>query len=48
VTSAPDSPRLGPIALAYVQRDSAEPGTRVEVETPAGRAAALVSASPLA
>jgi folate-binding protein YgfZ len=48
VTSAADSPRLGPIALAYVQRDSAEPGTRVEVETPAGRAAALVSASPLA
>jgi len=32
VTSAAESPRLGPIALAYVHRNHFAPGTRVEVE----------------
>jgi folate-binding protein YgfZ len=31
LTTAAISPRLGPIALAYVHRSHAEPGTRVEV-----------------
>jgi folate-binding protein YgfZ len=48
VTSAAESPRFGSIALAYVQRDASEPGTRLEVDTPEGRAAAVVSARPLA
>jgi folate-binding protein YgfZ len=48
VTSAAESPRMGPIALAYVQRDASEPGTRVEVGMPGGRVAAVVSARPLA
>ena len=43
ITSAAISPRLGVIALAYVHRDFAVAGGRVEVDTPAGRAAALVS-----
>ncbi|MBI2829167.1 MAG: aminomethyl transferase family protein [Acidobacteria bacterium] len=43
VTSAASSPRLGPIALGYVHRDFVTPGTRVEVETRSGRAAAIVS-----
>ncbi|MBF8300072.1 MAG: hypothetical protein HW394_442 [Acidobacteria bacterium] len=47
VTSAASSPRLGPIALAYVHRDFVAPGTRVEVEMPDGRIAAVVSQSPL-
>jgi folate-binding protein YgfZ len=48
VTSAAPSPRLGSIALGYVHRDSAAPDTHVEVETPAGRAHAVVSERPLA
>ena len=39
VTTASLSPRLGPIALAYVQRSRFEPGTVVEVE---GAAATVV------
>ncbi|MGE0445756.1 MAG: folate-binding protein YgfZ [Vicinamibacterales bacterium] len=34
VTSAAVSPRLGPIALAYLHRDFLEPGTRVDVGQP--------------
>lgn len=48
VTSAARSPRLGPIAMGYVHRDFASPGTRVAVETPDGTAAALVSDRPIA
>jgi len=47
VTSAGRSPRLGSIAMGYVQRDFVEPGTRVEIDTPAGRAAAEVSRFPI-
>ena len=43
VTSAAESPRLGTIALGYVHRDFVAPGTPLEVETPSGRAAAIVS-----
>ena len=43
VTTAALSPRLGPIALAYVHRSAVEPGTRVEV---AG-VAAVVEMLPL-
>lgn len=43
VTSAADSPRSGTIALAYVHRDFVNSGTELQVELPAGRAAALVS-----
>ena len=39
VTSAAVSPRLGPIALAYVHRNQAEPGTAVSVD---GRTATVV------
>jgi glycine cleavage system aminomethyltransferase T len=46
VTSSAVSPRLGTIALAYVRRGSTEPGTPLEVETPAGRVAAAVAALP--
>jgi aminomethyltransferase len=31
LTSVVDSPRFGPIALAYVRTAAAEPGTTVEV-----------------
>ena len=48
VTSAADSPRLGSIALGYVHRDFVSPGTGVAVDTPAGRAPAVVSDRPLA
>jgi folate-binding protein YgfZ len=44
VTSAAESPRLGPVALGYVHRDFAAPGTMVEVETGTGRVLARVSA----
>ena len=47
VTTAASSPRFGPIALAYVHRDFVAPGTRVEVETPSGRVAAVVSERPI-
>jgi folate-binding protein YgfZ len=48
VTSVAHSPRLGPVALAYVHRDFAAPGTSVAVDTPSGRVPAIVSARPLA
>ena len=47
VTSAARSPQLGPIALGYVHRDFVAAGTRLEVETPSGRVAAVVSARPM-
>jgi folate-binding protein YgfZ len=47
VTSAAQSPRLDWIALGYVQRDFVAPGTRVEVQTPAGRVAAVVTGRPI-
>ena len=43
VTSAADSPRFGSIALGYVHRDFVSPGSGVAVDTPAGRAPAVVS-----
>lgn len=48
VTSAARSPRLGPIAMGYVHRDFASPGTRVAVETPDGTVGAVVSDRPIA
>ncbi len=47
VTSVASSPRLGPIALGYLHRDFVAVGTRLEVETPSGRAAAVVSDRPM-
>ena len=47
VTSAANSPELGPIALGYVHRDFVVAGTRLEVETPSGRVAAVVSERPI-
>ena len=47
VTSAASSPQLGPIALGYVHRDFVAPGTRVSVDTPAGRIPAVVSQFPI-
>ena len=47
VTRAARSPQLGPIALGYVHRDFVAPGTRVSVDTPAGRIPAVVSQSPI-
>ena len=46
VTSGVQSPRLGPIALAYVRRGNQEPGTAVEVEVEGTRRPAVVSALP--
>jgi tRNA-modifying protein YgfZ len=47
ITSSVFSPRLDTaIGLAYVRRGSQEPGTALEVETAAGRGAAVVSALP--
>ena len=43
VTSAAASPRVGSIALGYVHRDFVSPGSGVAVDTPAGRATAVVS-----
>ena len=43
VTSAAISPRLGVIALGYVHRDFANVGARIDVDTPTGRAAAIVT-----
>jgi len=45
VTSAAHSPRHGPLAMGYVHRDFTAPGTRVEVETSAGRVGASVGSS---
>jgi tRNA-modifying protein YgfZ len=42
ITSAAKSPRLGPVALAYLHRDFLTPGTAVEVELGDGRARAVV------
>lgn len=47
VTTAVNSPSLGPIALGYVHRDFVVPGTRLEVETSSGRAVAVVSERPM-
>jgi folate-binding protein YgfZ len=47
VTSAAESPRLGPIALGYVHRDSTTPGTRVDIQLSEGRVAAVVSERPI-
>lgn len=44
VTSAADSPRFGAIALGYVQRDFAEPGTAVTVKRGGAEVAAKVTA----
>jgi len=46
VTSSAVSPRLGPIALAYIRRGNQEPGTAVEVEADGARRPAVVSALP--
>jgi folate-binding protein YgfZ len=43
VTSAGESPRSGAIALAYAHRDFIIAGTELEVETPSGRAPAVVT-----
>jgi folate-binding protein YgfZ len=43
VTSAATSPRLGPLALAYLHRDFLEPGTAVDVQVGEIRAHAHVS-----
>jgi len=48
VTSAAQSPRVGPVAMGYVRRDFAASGTRVAVETPGGTVAAVVSDRPIA
>jgi folate-binding protein YgfZ len=47
ITSAAESPRSGPIALAYAHRDFLVPGTELEVDVPAGRAAAVVTGAPV-
>jgi folate-binding protein YgfZ len=46
VTSSVRSPRLGVIALAYLQRGSQTPGTEVEIDTPDGRRAAVIASLP--
>jgi len=43
VTSAAESPRLGPIAMAYVHRDFVAPGTAIEVAVDTGRVPATVT-----
>ena len=47
VTSVALSPRFGPIALGYVQRDFVGAGTELDVETQSGRVAAVVSDRPM-
>jgi tRNA-modifying protein YgfZ len=47
VTSAGRSPNLGAIALGYVHRDFVSAGTELEVETPSGRVATVVSDRPM-
>ncbi len=47
VTSAATSPRLGSIALGYVHRDFAQPGTTVTVEVNGTRVGAVVTARPI-
>ena len=41
LTSAALSPRWGPIALGFVRREHAQPGTRVEVDGVEGRVVEL-------
>jgi folate-binding protein YgfZ len=48
VTSGVVSPRLGPLALAYLRRGNWEPGTAVEVEAEGGRVPAVVASLPFA
>ena len=43
ITSAASSPRLGVIAMGYVHRDFVAGGTRVDVEVPGGRRAAVIT-----
>lgn len=47
VTSAAQSPRHGAIALGYLHRDFATPGTTVEVESGGARAVATVTERPI-
>jgi folate-binding protein YgfZ len=47
VTSAGESPRSGTIALGYVHRDFIAAGSELEVETPSGRAPAVVVESSI-
>jgi tRNA-modifying protein YgfZ len=47
VTSAAESPRSGAVALGYVHRDFVAPGTAFGVETPSGRAPAVVTEVPV-
>lgn len=46
ITSAVESPRFGPIALAYLRRGNDAPGTVVEAETASGRQSVEVTALP--
>lgn len=48
VTSAAESPRLGPVALAYVHRDFIAPGTVVEADVEGRRTPATVADRPMA
>jgi folate-binding protein YgfZ len=41
--SAVESPRFGPIALAYIRRGSESPGTSVRLDSPTGRSATVVA-----
>lgn len=43
VTSAANSPRLGPIAMGYVHRDFLAPGTTIEIATDSGPIPATVT-----
>jgi len=47
VTSSAESPRSGTIALGYAHRDFIIAGTELEVETPSGRAPAVVTDVPV-
>ena len=47
VTSVARSPSIGAIALGYVHRDFVAAGTQLEVETPSGRVASVVSERPM-
>jgi folate-binding protein YgfZ len=47
VTSAGESPRSGTIALGYAHRDFIVAGSELEVETPSGRAPAVVAEVPV-
>jgi tRNA-modifying protein YgfZ len=47
ITSAAESPRLGPIGLAYVHRDFVTPGTQVLVDINGDRVPARVTERPL-